>query len=62
MRQRHNRWERFFVYLTCPPLRPRRRRRRTEVIPMAKILIAEDDPINQRFVSAILERMGHAQW
>jgi CheY-like chemotaxis protein len=29
---------------------------------MAKILIAEDDPINQRFVSAILERMGHAQW
>ncbi|SNR88903.1 Response regulator receiver domain-containing protein [Humidesulfovibrio mexicanus] len=27
---------------------------------MAKILIAEDDPISQRFVSAILERMGHS--
>ncbi|MDR3639881.1 MAG: response regulator [Humidesulfovibrio sp.] len=26
---------------------------------MSKVLIAEDDPISQRFVSAIVERMGH---
>lgn len=26
---------------------------------MSKILIAEDDPISQRLVSAIVERMGH---
>jgi CheY-like chemotaxis protein len=26
---------------------------------MIKVLIAEDDPISQRFVSAIVERMGH---
>jgi len=26
---------------------------------MAKVLIAEDDPISQRFVAAIVERMGH---
>ncbi len=26
---------------------------------MFKVLIAEDDPISQRFVSAIVERMGH---
>jgi len=26
---------------------------------MAKVLIAEDDPISQRFVSTIVERMGH---
>jgi Response regulator containing CheY-like receiver, AAA-type ATPase, and DNA-binding domains len=33
--------------------------RRLEEAPMAKVLIAEDDPISQRFVSAIVERMGH---
>lgn len=27
---------------------------------MAKVLIAEDDPISQRFVSTIVERMGHS--
>lgn len=26
---------------------------------MAKILIAEDDPLSQRFVSTVVERMGH---
>lgn len=26
---------------------------------MAKVLIAEDDPISQRFVATIVERMGH---
>ena len=26
---------------------------------MPKILIAEDDPISQRFVATIIERMGH---
>jgi len=27
---------------------------------MTKVLIAEDDPISQRFVAAIVERMGHS--
>lgn len=27
---------------------------------MAKILIAEDDPLSQRFVSTVVERMGHS--
>lgn len=27
---------------------------------MAKILIAEDDPLSQRFVSTVIERMGHS--
>lgn len=27
---------------------------------MSKILIAEDDPVSQRFVAAIVERMGHS--
>lgn len=27
---------------------------------MSKVLIAEDDPISQRFVSTIVERMGHS--
>lgn len=27
---------------------------------MSKVLIAEDDPVSQRFVSAIVERMGHS--
>ncbi len=29
---------------------------------MAKILIAEDDPLSQRFVSTVLERMGHTTY
>jgi CheY-like chemotaxis protein len=33
--------------------------RRLEEPAMVKVLIAEDDPISQRFVSAIVERLGY---